>query len=279
MHTINFKKIVANTLYELLIALTISAVLVNMVWVFYGFYRKKIRWQYHTIQNLSQLSVLAGRLRDDIHMAGLVGCTYLTRNFPIYNSSNELFTIENKIIGQDLNQLTVRHASASHVPLLQPAEKASRSLWLGDQFSIKQGDLLIISNCLTADMVKVLSVNYYHDMQKIILEQPLLNTYNIPAEVARFEIHHYYLKQNSTNHGDTLYLKINNQPAFALMDDIKKLHIAYLLFQHGQLTIQAASAIKQWSMVQGVKIHLIQDRNLNNEWLEYIPINQGVYDA
>ncbi len=178
----------------MMVALMLGLLLSGVVWSMYVMSGK----QYQLLQSISnyehQFTSISSMLRRDIAQAGYIGCAKLANDFSVISHTNYTLTHANKVELTDIG-MTVRHASFPAATILAPtAGKIELETDLGQRF--KSGQILIVSDCRHAEMIKVEKAMKEGSYQLVYMNEPLQYPYTAGAEVSRFETNLYYLAGN-----------------------------------------------------------------------------------
>jgi hypothetical protein len=173
-------------------------------------------------------------LSSEIHQAGYIGCAKLTNDFPAI-SSQYPFTIKNKL-AMTSTTITVRHAGFENANLINTMLNAS-ILEVSDNVHFKKNNILIISDCKHAEIFTVKNIIYSSGTQKISPVSPLSYQFEQNAEIAHFEVNHFFVA--ATNQKDhygkpvsALYVKKLQGNSIRVVDGIKSIHIEQTMNQH-----------------------------------------------
>jgi len=238
------------TLIELMIAMALGLFVLASLVVLYVSAEKNIMAQEALISIEENTQIAFQLLRKNIRTAGYIGCPSLTKTFSVKNYP---LTIWHKIEGYQDNKsdvITVRQASTQSADVLVPMYDQSIMV-VSSKPVFHQGDLLLISNCQSAEAFTVKNVFSQKDgIQKIIINTPLSRLYEERAEVSHLESHTYFINQ----HG--LFVRDQNNITIELVEGIDEMIINYDVENNGQLARMFASEISDWSSVKGVEIKL-----------------------
>ena len=197
------KKYIGFSLIELMLALIISTLVFSVLLTVYISAKKNFIFQtsLNTIQENARLSIEI--LTTEIRKAGYIGCGKLTADFPLKNTTAYLINDKNKIMIRP-HDLTVRHASTQHANVIHQTLSAV-SVTRNPDFSVN--DILIISNCMMAEIFIVKEIIIFKDQQKIISTQPLTMLFSENSEVSKLEINTYYVDKTNRvmRNGDSVY--------------------------------------------------------------------------
>lgn len=155
-------------------------------------------------------------LTEAIHSAGYIGCAHYTDEFPLTNHTDDTFIPKNKINlykGEEMKDnteaFTIRRMGLNNASVIKNMRGKS-VVYASNTISFSKGDVLLISNCQSADIFRVKDVIKQMDgTQKIMTEDPLSTLYDKNASISFLEVNTYYI-------GDTGRLDYSHAPVFAL---------------------------------------------------------------
>jgi prepilin-type N-terminal cleavage/methylation domain-containing protein len=231
------------TLIELLIAMLISLFILSMVTTIYVASEKnqQIQIALTTIQENARIAIES--LRIDLHLAGNMGCGRLRADFPLKNVD---LTPANKIIATE-HTITIRGASAEKADLLETMQ-AEDILYVSSEPRFKVGDVVMISNCDSAEVFSILHADLVNQTtQKIIADKLLSQRYPKASSLSKF-INKIYFIENAC-----LYFKDGNKPSQELI--------------HGIKAMDVTSNIN----TVAIKLTLLAENGLQKEW--FVTVN------
>ena len=147
------KKLSGLTLIELMICLTMSTLILSgCISVYLGIdQNNQTQLAINTIEENSLAATII--LQDAIHKSGYIGCAKLSDPFPLTNKSDIEFTRKNRI-EIEANELTIRNASLNAATLVR-GMRSDTNLYASDDIKFAVEDVLLISNCQSADIFVV----------------------------------------------------------------------------------------------------------------------------
>lgn len=230
------------TLIEMMIAVMLSFIVSSIAWAIYFSTVKAYRFQQSLSAIEQQATTAASLLHYDIGLAGYIGCARLTSDFPIITHTNESITNDNKLMVTE-SSVTVRHAAFPAATLSESnADKVSFQADLGQRF--KEGQILVISDCQHAEIVKAVSISRHDPYQTIEIETPLRYSYKSGAEISRLEINRYYFID------DKLMLQTMDGRDLQMVEGIKEMKVTRNDRKgvNIELIVSAHSIEKPWSI-------------------------------
>ncbi|MBA3660669.1 MAG: prepilin-type N-terminal cleavage/methylation domain-containing protein [Gammaproteobacteria bacterium] len=194
----SFTKIIATagfTLIETMVALTVSLLIYSILMEIYVHTLKSYRLQiaYHQLQINAEQAVSI--LMSAIKKSGYIGCAKLTKNFPLANQASSTFNFENQLVLTP-HSLTVSYMQHKTATLIHGVE-GGKTLTIDHGISIKPRDILIISDCESANIFTVKNVSKFKFKQIIYLNTPLIYPFKAGAQISHLVKERYLLKKVS----------------------------------------------------------------------------------
>ena len=184
------------TLLEMMAAVVISMVLILLLTSMYVNMHHVLASQHAMqAQQNSALNVI-DIIRDEIGMAGHIGCARLSSEFIVHSLSSYSLSIDNFMVVNPRN-ITVRYQSFPGDVLLN--DSSSRAVLMTDaSVRYRSGDILVISDCLHAEIFQASDVVMRGYIQHITPITPLRYQYHKYAEIGLLVIRQYYLDRDHT---------------------------------------------------------------------------------
>jgi len=188
-------RLIGFTLIECLLSLLISTLIVaSIIFIFLSAEK--------AMQSETDLAALQENerfvtlfLQNEINQAGNIGCGKLTDHFPLQGFLSYTVTPENKITWTE-SMLTVRHADAILTNLTRNMQGFSTFfVALSPRFA--KGDIVIISNCASADIFQIKKISVTQTEQMITTEKPLSARYQKNDEVALFDTNTFFIDKTN----------------------------------------------------------------------------------
>jgi type IV pilus assembly protein PilW len=269
------------TLIEVIIAMGMALLLLTFLLKLYlnASYSQRLQNALIHIQDNARTSLAI--LNTSIQQAGYIGCLRLTSDHPRLSYSQYSINLHNKLVGIGAHEIIIRHALFPAATLKKSSENQV-TLYADVHTRFSSGDILLISDCKHAELFQAANVSIASNSQKITAASPLQFDYSPYAEIARFEIEHYYAAKTKHTHqdGSPIYAlfkedKIKNR-VIEVVDDITALNFLFTLHRPGHLEDVPASAVEDWSKVVGVTIQLeTQYSPLKKIWHSYIALQES----
>lgn len=250
------KLLLGTTLIELLLSLTLSALVTSMIITIYLAAEKNFSLQTSLVNIGENMQFASHLLTTEIQQSGYIGCAKLTADFPIKTLSSHSLTINNKISITD-NSLTSRHVSREHSNLLC-AMTDDFVMYANPQPEFFTNEILVISDCQQADMFIVKDVIHNKNFQIITSQQSLEARYKKNAEISRLEINSFFI-------ADTGRVSPLGKPVHALYKS--DIHHHQMEMVEG---IESLTAVRE---PKGVVLSLIfSDANLRKKWKRFFAL-------
>jgi type IV pilus assembly protein PilW len=262
------KKITGMTLIELMLAITISMLILSMLTTIYLVTKKNDSAQI-AVSNIQENARIAMHwLHGNIRTAGYLGCAKLTDDFPIINYPPYELTRENKISSSGSDTITIRGASISSATLVT-SMRGYATLYVSGKPHFSEGDVLLISDCRSAEifLVKKAAV-ISQGIQKITTKEPLHTQYQQYAEVSQFESNTYFVGKTNRQSADgspiyALYIEDIYQQKTELVEGVEDMKIHYDINDNGIVGISIALTLSSLS-----------NFSLQKKWYTYVTLRE-----
>ncbi|SRR5579885_1135090 len=248
-------------LVELMMVMVTGIVLLGIVFEVYLGCERSLALQaaLMTIQDNAETAISI--LHSEIDRAGYIGCSLLTNDFPIADSTDYSLSAVNRLTGTDSNQITVRYQAFPGAELLASMQ-GNTSMIVNNQVQFSEGDILLISDCSRAEIFQVAKVSRQHHVQTIMPRVPLHYRYAANAELDRLEINRYFVANTGRTDRDgspmySLYREDIHHVKSELVEGVSDMRILYSVYKAGAYTDVPAASVTDWSQVKGVSIDLL----------------------
>lgn len=145
----------------------------------------------NAIQENSRIS--SSVLRDAIHHAGYIGCALLTDHFSLADQSGLNFSSKNKLFLSEDNNLVVWNLNLTH-SYLEKEMRSGSILYVSNDEKFSPGEILLISNCKSADIFMIKEIEKHFDgTQKITSTKPLSFRYEKNADVGKIIMNTFFV--------------------------------------------------------------------------------------
>lgn len=238
------------TLIELMLALTVTTMIFTILITVYISAENNFLQQSTLSREQENARLAIELLSTDIRMAGYVGCLKITADFPLKN----IIDAKNKI-SVTTNTITVRHVNLMHANLLKEMRGES-TLHVTPKPDFVLNDILIISDCKAAEVLKVKKIFFEKNNQKITTDKPLINHFAENAEIGRLEINTYFI--DKTDHKS-----VTGEPIYAL-------YVRDITGERTEL-VEGINALTFHEDAHGVEIELaVATLSGSQNWYSYV---------
>lgn len=193
------------SLIELLISMSIGLIIVSLLIEIYLANQHSIQLQMalYAIQDNAKSAIHI--LKSEMQQAGLIGCAKLTENFPIISHVDQTLNANNKFVYTN-KEITVRYAEYTNTFLVKDMHD-NVTLFVSKDDDFKANNIILISDCRKAEIIKIKKVYANKYRQKIILYSPLHYRYKKFSEVSHLAINRYYIEKTKRkyNNGKDIY--------------------------------------------------------------------------
>ena len=284
------------SLVELLVALALGLVITLAVTQIFLSNKSVYSLQDAMARNQENGRFAVENISDDIRMAGYVGCGNLDR-VPVNVIADPPllgeFDINNFIRGQDnvgasndfgvdaaqgTDVIQIRKASSAGARVVEKGQSSSAQIKVSENVGFNQGDTLLISDCLTADIFNVTNVGNNQGNDKFVTvahassnntDNRLSKLYGSDAEVMVFQQVTYFVGENGreTPQGRqlrSLYKRVqtsSNVPdPVEVVDGVEDLQLEFGVDTNGNRQVneyRTANNITDWSRVVSVNVRLL----------------------
>jgi hypothetical protein len=169
-----------------MLSIGVSLLVISLLVEAYLSYLHAAQIQQSIIKLQTNIETVDRVLRQEIQLAGYIGCARLTKDFPLTTSTPETLTINNRLSGLSA-QVIVRYQSPETTALY--SSDNHQLLEVGKNIHFKRGDTLLISSCRHAEIFSVDKVRQREQSQVLQLAHPLKYQYGADAEVGMLKIH------------------------------------------------------------------------------------------
>lgn len=257
-------------LIEALLYIMLSGLLLSFLYEMYVINRESYRKQSIIMKIQTNASIATTILTNEIKMAGYIGCAKLSNDFPLISDIPLTLTNSTRLIGLPNDAFQVIHADLSHANLL--AMENGSTLSVNKLIHFKSGDILIISDCKTAEIFQVAEIHIVNNRQHIVPLNVLHHKFGQDAEISRLEINKFYVTKTNRQHEDgsfifALCMETINGETEELVEDVQRIHILYFVKQNNEILPLKAADIMDWSTVVGVSVAIdFYSPFVNKKW-------------
>lgn len=256
------------TLIELMISIILSMFILSSVTAIYLAIQKSLNSQSALMNIQENIQVVVELLSSSIRTAGYIGCAKLSGDFPILayppfiiTEDNRVTSYKNSEIKKGSDAISVIYASVSKSRLVKNMREQN-ILYISSETRFSKGDILLVSDCVTAEIFTVKEVSTNKDnIQFIETERPLNKYYSENSELSFFESNKYYIGETGRQDSKgfpiyALYMKDIALHKTELVENLIDMKVSYDLLEDKQLVAHTSNEINDWSKVVGVSIML-----------------------
>lgn len=184
------------TLLEMMIAITISMLLILLLTSVYINMHHVLAGQRAMKLHQNNALKLIDMIREEVAMAGHIGCARLSSSFNVYPLPPYVLTNENDLVINTKN-ITVRYQAFPSVALLR--DMHGRTMLATDaSVRYRPGEVMLISDCTHAEIFQAGVVVMRNNMQIIYPTMPLKYQYHKFSELGLLVMRQYYLGHDHT---------------------------------------------------------------------------------
>lgn len=239
------------TIIEFLIAMSLGTLLLSVLIFIYIDSEKKFDTQIKMGQVEEHARFTIEVLKEAIQKAGYIGCAQLTDDFPFITHDYFSLKKDKPVVIKD-NAITLWKAKLKHANLTVPLQtKTELRVSLRPFFVMDE--VLLLSDCKHAELLKVRSIAKTATTQIITTEKPLIYDYDVDAELSALEIMTFFIEETdrlSSNKKPiwALYLKNINNHVEELVEEIQALQFQFDEDKKGLwLKLYLSQAQKPWT--------------------------------
>lgn len=204
------------TLLEVMLSLVIMMAVVAFVLEGYLYYQKQFSWLRDQLELERKAERVISLMREQIHLAGFIGCAKLTKDFPLVGGHDNELSPDNKLEVTKQNHLTIR-GMTDMAPLLNPAAKGTSFIETTAKNHWKEKRRMMITNCLYGEMIEIKNINRHSKILRIELTHPLQFSYAAGESVGELSIREFYVEQSS------LFIKERYAMAREIIQDVTEM--------------------------------------------------------
>ncbi|MBY0544899.1 MAG: PilW family protein [Gammaproteobacteria bacterium] len=264
------------SLLEIMISLSLS------LFIFMGVYEvfNSVKQSYDYIQGLAIIGengqLATYFLMRDLAQAGYAGCRKISADFPFMDHNNTGVSAETLVHGYtqqtllstessikknmvpDSSVVSVQFMSSKTAYLNQPVKAGASWLSVDNSDLFKDGDSVLMANCLKADLIKLVSVG-----NNSVQANVKLNHYLPGSLVGKWQDEWFYVAKtgrfNSMKQPITaLYVHPLSGRDEELVEYVSDMHAQYgYLNSSRQLHFVPASQVADWSTIKAIRILLL----------------------
>lgn len=235
-------KITGVTLIELIISIILSLFMTISIAGLYLTIHKTLLAQTALMNIHENMQIILQRFHSSIAAAGFIGCAKLTNQFPVasyppinISQDNMISAYKDSEMKAGTDAITIMSASAAYAKLTESMEDLAE-LHVSDEPHFVKENVLLISDCLSADIFTIKKITKIKKQQIIQTVQPLSKKYPEDAEVRLFEVNKYFVAKTSRYDSNglpiyALYLKDIYSRKTELIEGVDDMKIQYTYSQ------------------------------------------------
>jgi len=257
------------SIIEMMIAMTLSLLVGLSAFAFYFQLKANYAFQQGLNRILQNAQIIHFAFKNAIAGVGSLGCLAVDFAIPIYGQDRLPIPIQaDTMVREQYNRLMVQQAQSSAHKLVMNmfTERAPITVERGIS-GITSGDIAVISDCEQADIFTVSSVSTSGQSRTIYhTQQPLSKAYAESAEVSVWNVNEYYIdeshyknKQGKITKGLFVHNLLTGRSE-EIVQGVEDWRLYYAVDSNQDGVVdkhQTASAIDDWSQVNGVIIYLL----------------------
>lgn len=225
---------------ELILSLGVSMLLFSIFSSLLLFICKEHHRQIMLTANENDLVSAQAILTEHLHMAGYLGCTHYTPDFPLLNHSGSTIALPilvttRKIAQRDTDVLTLWHAKAAVAFVTMPmTNRYSINIFAAKK--LKKNSIYLINNCIYAAIVTL----NFATANKLVLKKPLTYLFKPFTEIMPFEQVQFFIDDTKRKNAQgkpifALYSKKINESKIELISGVINMQITFDILEHQQI--------------------------------------------
>ncbi len=243
------------TLIEMLIAISLSLMVMSSLFRVYVIQQRQLQWQQDHYELQHRAARLTTMMTQEIAIAGVIGCPKLSTDLPLESPGGAILTAQNRLQGE-AHTFTVRDMD-HHIGALLTQNQLDPAQIIISTLSISVGDTLIVSDCRYVAIVRVARVQYFPHSMQLTLTRALKHQFSAGAEVAKLNVHHFYVAPTKRKRRDgspltALYMTDLSARHVELIPGVTGLSCEYIEVINGHLQRLASSEVSNWAAVTAV---------------------------
>jgi hypothetical protein len=185
---VRMKIIKGISLLEMMLSLSLSTMIIVMVSAILIAIQKNTDAQSELIAIQATMRIASDQLKTTLQQSGALGCGYLSANIKFVNDTDYPFLPSNKlVISHELesDKVESRYASKKDV-LINHISLNQDELLVVSQIVFHSNDVVIITDCAKAEMVKIKKVFTKQGHQLLQLAKPLKLKFKKNSQLSKF---------------------------------------------------------------------------------------------
>lgn len=260
-------------LTDLMLALSIGVILMGILAQTFLSSQSSLRRLAGMARALDNAQTALHIIDSEVRMAGYIGCPRLSASFIVASNGEHPLTLQNRIQGDGLDAITVRHAQARNVLVL--GENARQGvLDVTNHVYFNANDIVLVSDCRHAEIARIKTVSRIHGMQEISFTQLLHYRYDKSAEISLFEQNRIFVgADRHDNSKKALFVRDIHGSSHELVEGIANAKFLYSIPDAEGLRDVQAADVTDWSAVAAVTLEIGLDTDTGYKtWHAYAPL-------
>jgi type II secretory pathway pseudopilin PulG len=258
------------TLLEVMMSIGLSITIMALVLPQYLIFNQQFLWIHDQLTIQKKAERLMILLRDQIHLAGYLGCTKLTNEFPLLNGK-DLLNVDNRLQVTSQNHLIIRGMTDA-VTLLNDGKIGSKTLTVSYTKNLKPHVKMIITDCLHGEIIEAQSLKHHKEKLIIMLNQPLQSHYAAGASLGLLRIEDFYLALNHKSES-SLFMRESDGVTRELIPGVDSWTFHLSEKYQNQHYNQTPNHVKAWRQVDGITIDFtLKINTLMRMWHLYVAL-------
>jgi prepilin-type N-terminal cleavage/methylation domain-containing protein len=272
------------SLIELMISSVLSLMLLAVIVKLYQNNQTIYKHQESMALIQENARVAVHMLHTGIQSAGYIGCARID-NIKI-DSDSEQKVSPKKIIGvykdsqilPGTDAIVIRHMNTQTVEFETVPRKGTKTLWLTADKGLKEGDEIVIADCIQMQTAKILQKS----TNQLRIEPAIQYSFSKQAQIGRLIESRFYIAdtERQNNRGKPIFslywedisrTKLQSE----MVEGVEKMNIRYGVLLSRGLVYQSGEQVRDWSKVRTVQISLLltnSEQDLKREWNSQITL-------
>ena len=268
------KNIRGISLIELMLGVTLSTLVINILFEIYLASQNNHLMQNNLITMQENVRLISQIITNRIRMSGYAGCVRLSKDFPLKNhlmvevsEKTKVQQYKNNEIKPNTDAMTIWYVNAANAILTHTMQDYS-VLHVKSSVPFPQHDKLLVSDCVTADIIEVKQASLLNDgSQTIVSVHNLSHLYAKNTEVSKLDQEHFFVSHSgrfNEKHQPiyALYEKKNNDHKLELAEGIDAMQIKLALIENHKIVERSIDEITDATQVIGVSLAFHFSSNL-----------------
>jgi hypothetical protein len=262
-------------LIELMMSLSLSLIMCFMLMQLYLVIHRSFSLQSELSQIEYNAETAITKLRENIYQSGYIGCARLRPLFPIEGELKGLLSSQNKIYAKDQGAIIVRYVSYHHATVMTSMQN-SYEIKTNTEVRFKDGDIVLLSDCFHADILKIKKVYGNRHTQRLLPDRAIMYTYKKGSEIARMIVNQFEIKASNLKQSKkALYITDIHHRSQPIVDDVTAMQVRATVKIGDIIQERPASEVEDWSTVLGLSVQLtLSSLHLTKTWDFYAAVGE-----